>query len=75
MKIKEFLKNCAYCYYVYFVVCYEDQIIDTREIYDRGNFDDFIKAYGDEEIFTWAVENNDDDTHITLFLKKLIDKR
>lgn len=80
MTIKEFFENCAYCYHVYVYVDYEDetgkyQSIDTRELYTDEELENFLNAYGNEEIKKWSVENSEDDTDIAFYLKRLIDKR
>lgn len=75
MKIKEVFKDCAFCYHVYFDIWRDDKFdklhhIDTCEIHKLKDFDDFINAYGNEEILGWSVENNKDNTHFTFCLKR-----
>ena len=75
MTIKEFFENCAYCHHVYVYVDYEDetgeyQTIDSREIYTKEELENFINVHGDKRIKEWSMENNEDDTLITFYLKQ-----
>mgnify|MGYP006974353391 CR=1 FL=1 len=85
MTIKEFFKNCTYCYHVYFEIVRSDDSqkevrvingqemevhnVENREIYTREDFNNFIKDYGDEDFKEWSVENSEYDTEITFYLK------
>lgn len=72
MTIKEFFKDCAWFYYV--SVCVDEpvnyQTIDSREICTKEELDNFINAYGNEEIKMWKLENCEDDTIIFFVLKR-----
>lgn len=59
MEIKEFFKNCAFCYRVHIDLWRIDEFdkyhhIDTCEIYGLKDIYDFINAYGNEEISGWG---------------------
>jgi hypothetical protein len=85
MKIKEFFKNCKECYHVYFEIIRPDDSqkevrvingqeievheVENREIYTNEDFNNFINDYGDEEFEGWSVEDNEEDTIITFYLK------
>lgn len=72
MKIKEFFGSCDWVYNVY-VDVYESvnyQTIDSRQIYTKEELDDFINAYGNEEIKAWKLENSEDETIICFVLKR-----
>lgn len=71
MKIKEFFENCV-CFYnacVYVDEPVNYQTIYRREIYTKEELDNFINAYGNEEIKVWKLENCEDDTIIRFVLK------
>jgi hypothetical protein len=81
MKIKEFFENCDWFYHVYVYVdeSVNYQTIDSRKIYKtiysrkiytKEELDNFINAYGNEEIKAWKLENCEDDTIICFVLKR-----
>jgi hypothetical protein len=72
MKIKEFFENCDWFYHVY---VYVDEPVNyhtiySRKIYTKEELDNFINAYGNEEIKAWKLENCEDDTIIIFVLKR-----
>jgi hypothetical protein len=85
MKIRNFFKNCKECYHVYFEIVRSDDSqkevrvingkeievheVENREIYTNEDFNNFINDYGDEEFEGWSVEDNEEDTIITFYLK------
>lgn len=72
MKIKEFFENCGWFYHVHVYVdeSVNYHTIDSREIYTKEELDNFINAYGNEEIKVWKLENCEDDTIICFVLKR-----
>jgi hypothetical protein len=69
MTIKEVFKECAFCRHVYFNIWCDGHHMDTWKIHNHKEFDDFINAYGNEEIRGWSAENKIGDTHFVFCLK------